>query len=223
MKTWAQFLQQYYQHLAPPGPLPHGIEWLYPQQHTEVNQTARRFFSRYFSDSGIRILMLGINPGRFGAGVTGVNFTAPRQLTQHCGIEHTFRDQSELSAEFIYEMIQAYGGPDPFYRDVFIGSVCPLGFVQGGKNLNYYDDKALLQTVEPFIVDSIRQVVDFRVHRKRCICIGGEKNFKHLSRWNEQQGWFAEIIPVPHPRFVMQYRRRQKQQFIDQYLQAITG
>ncbi|WP_165929509.1 uracil-DNA glycosylase family protein [Pseudocnuella soli] len=223
METWAKFLRQYYLQLQPPRPLPNGIEWLYPQQHAEVQETSRRFFDRYFADKGKRTLMLGINPGRFGAGVTGVNFTAPRQLTQICGIDHPFKNQSELSAEFIYDMIAAYGGPTHFHKDVFIGSVCPLGFVQGGKNLNYYDDKALLQTVEPFIIDSIQQLVDFRVHRKRCVCIGGEKNYKHLLRWNAQHQWFDEIVPVPHPRFVMQYRRRQKAEFIDQYLQAIAG
>lgn len=223
MNTWAHFLWQYYTTLQPPKPLPNGIEWLHPQSNPDVQETLRRFLGKYFNDDGHRILMLGINPGRFGAGITGVNFSAPRQLTDPCGIDHPFGKQSELSAEFIYEMIAAYGGPATFYRDVFIGSVCPLGFVQKGKNLNYYDDKDLLQAVAPFIIDSISKLANFRVHRHRCICIGGEKNYRHLASWNEQQGWFDEIIPVPHPRFVMQYRRRKKQEFIDQYLQAISS
>lgn len=223
MQTWAAFLWQYYTRLQPPNTLPNGITWLHPQGEPAVQETMQCFFRKYFDDTHTRILMLGINPGRFGAGVTGVNFSAPRQLTDPCGIEHPFGNQSELSAEFIYEMIAAYGGPEAFYRDVFIGSVCPLGFVQHGKNLNYYDDKALLAAVAPFITNSIAQLVNFRVHRHRCICIGGEKNYRHLAAWNQQHGWFTEIVPVPHPRFVMQYRRRQKQAFIDQYLQAITG
>jgi hypothetical protein len=223
MNTWAAFLWHYYTTLQPPQPLPKSVEWLHPQGNPDVQVTMRRFFEKFFADGNERTLMLGINPGRFGAGITGVNFSAPRQLTDPCGIEHPFGKQSELSAEFIYEMIAAYGGHEVFYRHIFIGSVCPLGFVQNGKNLNYYDDKELLSTVTPFITSSISSLVHFKVKRQRCICIGGEKNYRHLAAWNEQHGWFEEIIPVPHPRFIMQYRRRQKHEFIDQYLQALCS
>lgn len=223
MNNWADFLLHYYTTLTPPHPLPGGIGWLHPQQQLQVQETMRRFFQKFFSDDAPRTLMLGINPGRFGAGITGVNFTAGKQLTDPCGIEHPFGNQSELSAEFIYEVIAAYGGPHLFYQDVFIGSVCPLGLVQGGKNLNYYDDKALLQALGPFIQDSVTKLVHYQVHRNRCICIGGEKNYRHLSAWNATAGWFDEIIAVPHPRFIQQYRRRQKATYIDQYLKAIAG
>jgi hypothetical protein len=55
-----------------------------------------------------------------------------------------------------------------------------------------------------------------------CYAIGGEKNFKYLVSLNERFKWFEKIIPLAHPRFIMQYRRKQKQQFIQQYLQFIT-
>lgn len=213
---------QYYLGLKPVR-LPKGFSWLHPQPLPGVRAAMQCFFDTFFNDGQPRTLMLGINPGRHGAGVTGVNFTAARQLSQPCGIDHSFGNASELSAEFIYEMIAAYGGPAAFYRDVFIGSVCPLGFVQGGKNINYYDDKQLLQAVTPFILRSMRQLVSYRVNRQRCVCIGGEKNFKHLAQWNEQHGWFDEIVAVAHPRFIMQYRRKDKQHHIDQYLAALAG
>ena len=222
MTTWAQHLTQFYGSLTPPATLPHGIEWLHPQQSPGVMELASTFFQKFFNDNQPRTLLLGINPGRFGAGVTGVNFTAGKQLTQNCGIEHNLKPQSELSAEFIYEVIEAYGGPQAFYSRFFIGSVCPLGFVQGGKNINYYDDKSLLQAVEPFIVANLKKLVGFGVHRQVCICIGGEKNFKYLSKLNQQYHFFDQVVPVAHPRFILQYRRKQKDLFVDQYLQALT-
>ena len=179
------------------------------------------FLYKYFNDNSPRRILLGINPGRFGAGVTGINFTAPRQLKEFCGIDHEFKKQSELSAEFIYEMITAYGGTENFYSKFFIGSVCPLGFIKNGKNINYYDDRELLKTVEPFVIKSLKQLLDFNVDRKNCLVIGGEKNYKYLISLNERFGWFDEITPLPHPRFIMQYRRKQKLQFIQQYLQFI--
>ena len=181
----------------------------------------KRFLQKYFNDTRQRKLILGINPGRFGAGITGVNFTAPKQLKEECGIEHPFNKQSELSAEFIYAVINAYGGPAKFYKYFFIGSVCPLGFVKGGKNINYYDDKELQKAVEPFIVQSIEKQINFPVDASTCLCIGGERNFKYLSCLNEKYQWFQQIVPLPHPRFVMQYRRKQIPQFIQLYLDTL--
>ena len=222
MKTWAGHLLDLYGNLNPPKQLPNDIEWLYPQKDVTVMKIFEQFLHKYYKDNNPRRILLGINPGRFGAGVTGVNFTAPKQLKDYCGIDHEFKKQSELSAEFIYEMIIAYGGPEKFYSHFFIGSVCPLGFVKHGKNINYYDDKELLKIVEPFIINTLKRLLDFNVDRKICFAIGGEKNFKYLKFLNDRFQWFEKIIPLPHPRFIMQYRRKQKQLFIQQYLQFIT-
>ena len=221
MATWAQNLTQFYSNLHPPQKLTNGVEWLHPQQNREVMCLATAFFQKFYNDQAPRVLLLGINPGRFGAGLTGVNFTASKQLKEFCGIDHHLKTQSELSAEFMYEMIAAYGGVQKFYSRFFMGSVCPLGFVQNGKNINYYDDKELLQTVEPFIIENLKKLVDFGAQWQVCICIGGEKNFKYLSKLNAAHQFFEEIIPVAHPRFILQYRRKEKVTFIDQYLQAL--
>src|SRR5437868_878507 len=103
MKTWAEGLYRFYKKLDPPAVLPNGVEWLFPQQRKEVMAVVKSFLYKYYNDHQERTLFLGINPGRFGAGVTGVNFTAPKQLTQNLQLEHPFKMQSEISAEFIYD------------------------------------------------------------------------------------------------------------------------
>ena len=185
-------------------------------------EVVKSFLDKYYNDNKPRRLLFGINPGRFGAGVTGVNFTAPRQLKQFCKIEHPFKDQSELSAEFIYEMIMQYGGPEKFYGNYFITSVCPLGFIKNGKNINYYDDKELLATVEPFIIKAIEMQLKMNVDRDTCYSIGGEKNCRYLSKLNQEYNWFGKIIPLAHPRFIMQYRRKKKQEFVDAYINLLS-
>jgi hypothetical protein len=220
-KLWSTFISSFYSNLELRPALPNRIEWLFPQDDERVLKMVEAFAEKFYCDGKTRRLLLGINPGRFGAGVTGVNFTAPRQLKENLGMDHPFKDQSELSAEFVYAMISAYGGPEKFYSDYFIGSVCPLGFVKDGKNLNYYDDKALLETVEPFIVRNLQKLVAFKVQRDICFSIGEEKNYKYLLSLNKRFGWFERIEPLPHPRFIMQYRRRQVPQFIDQYLRSL--
>ena len=218
---FSEKLIKYYTQLKPPANLPKGIEVLFPQKDKQVIEIVAKFFKKYFSDNNSRSLMLGINPGRYGAGITGVNFTAPKQLKENCGIDHHFKTSSELSAEFIYEMILAYGGVNKFYQDWFIGAVCPLGFVKNGKNINYYDDKKLAEAISPFIIDCINKQVAMGFGTEKCICIGGEKNFKFLSGLNAEHKWFREIIPLPHPRFILQYRRKQKDKYIHQYLMAL--
>jgi hypothetical protein len=207
--------------MRPPSGLPAGIETLFPQKDHRVTEAVRAFFNKYFNDSRPRRLLLGINPGRFGAGITGINFTAPRQLKNDCGITHPFGESSELSAEFIYEMIGNYGGPEKFYGDYFISAVCPLGFIKNGININYYDEKSLQQAVAPFILEQLQKQLSFGFLTDHCICIGGEKNFKFLASLNKEHHFFETIIPLPHPRFILQYRRKQKEKYIQQYLEAL--
>ena len=87
--------------------------------------------------------------------------------------------------------------------------------------INYYDDKKLAEAVTPFIIDCINKQIKIGFNTEICLCIGGEKNFKFLSALNNEHKWFDQIIPLPHPRFILQYRRKQKDQFIHQYLSAL--
>ena len=222
-KNLASRLMGFYRELIPPEYLPDGIDVLHPQKDPAVLKMVEQFLHKYYSDTKYRRLMLGINPGRLGAGLTGINFTAPRQLSINCGIPQHLGNSSELSAEFIYEVIEKYGGPSAFYGNWFIGAVCPLGFLKNGNNLNYYDDKQLMTSLTPFIVQSIRQQLNFGFLTDYCICIGEGKNFKFLSSLNDQQQWFKKIIPVAHPRFIMQYKRIKKEYYVNQYLQKLGG
>ena len=221
MPVLAQQLIRFYKQLTPPG-LPKGFGILHPQPDAKVMNVVDLFFKKFYNDNTPRKLMLGINPGRFGAGITGVNFTAPRQLKENCGIDHTWGNSSELSAEFIYEMITQYGGPSKFYGDYFIGAVSPLGFIKDKKNINYYDDKKLQQAVTPFIIETIQSQLQMGFETATCICIGGEKNYKFLNKLNDQHGFFQTIVPLPHPRFIMQYRRKRKQEYIEEWLRSLS-
>ncbi|HZJ60853.1 MAG TPA: uracil-DNA glycosylase family protein [Chitinophagaceae bacterium] len=218
--AFAEMIINFYRSLEPP-PLPKGIEILFPQENKEVMKVVETFFCKFYNDTKPRHLIFGINPGRFGAGTTGINFTAPKQLKEFCGIDHSFKSQTELSAEFIYESIQAYGGVEKFYANYFITSVSPLGFLKNGLNLNYYDDKKLQTIATPFIINSIQKQISLGFKTDFCICIGGDKNLKFFSALNQEYEFFDEIVPLPHPRFIMQYRRKKKESYVHQYLLAL--
>lgn len=203
--------------------VPRGIEVLQPYADVEVQQACTCFYQRYFSDDHARYLLLGINPGRLGGGITGIPFTDPVQLKQSCGIDNPWKQQEELSARFIYEMIHELGGPAKFYSQFYISAVSPLGFVKEGKNLNYYDDPALLRRIEPFAVTCIRTQLSWGLMQDHCFCIGEGDNFRFLQHLNQQHGFFRELVPLPHPRYIMQYKLRQKADYIQLYKKRLSA
>jgi len=218
LNSFANDIIHFYKSIQPPAKLPKAVGVLYPQQDKGVIKIVEQFYKKFYSDNHQRTLIFGINPGRFGAGVTGINFTGPKQLKENCGIEHSLKMHSELSAEFIYEAIAKYGGVKKFYKDFFITAVSPLGYIKDGVNLNYYDDKKLQEAVTPFVVDCVEKQLKWNVNRAKCICIGGEKNYKYFLKLNEKYNWFGQIFPLPHPRFIMQYRRKTKENYLSEYL-----
>jgi len=197
------------------------------RENEQVLPLSSSFYRKYYSDNRSRHLILGINPGRFGAGVTGIPFTDTKRLKNPCGIDYSGKVTHEPSSVFVYEVIEAYGGPEAFYNDFYINSVFPLGFVvqdESGKekNYNYYDSKELTEAVYDFGVESLRKQLEMGVETDRCYCFGIGKNEKFIRALNEKYRFFGEIIALEHPRFVMQYKSRFKQEYIDKYLQAFS-
>ncbi|MCB0609142.1 MAG: DUF4918 family protein, partial [Lewinella sp.] len=55
------------------------------------------------------------------------------------------------------------------------------------------------------------------------VCLGEGQNYKYFTKINDEHGFFKTIVPLPHPRWVMQYRRRRMEEFKERYLIALTG
>lgn len=210
-------------------PLPPGIKIMNPFK--EMSQTmpiVEAFYRKFYDDNKTRRIILGINPGRFGAGLTGIPFTDTKRLVTECAINYTHKITHEPSSVFVYEVIRAYGGPEAFYKDFFIHSACPLGFVsidKNGrvKNYNYYDSKELLKAVKEYIIQNIKKLVSMNIHTDTCFCFGTGKNEKFLRELNEEHKFFKEIIPLEHPRYIMQYKSKSKDIYINKYLEAFKN
>jgi hypothetical protein len=217
MTTVGHQMVSFLSHLTLDVKLPRGVSAMNPYHDPYTLGLCAEFYRKFYHDNNERILLLGINPGRFGSGTTGISFTDPIKLENNCGIPNALPKKPELSADFIYMMIDAMGGPEAFYKRFLISAVSPLGFVKAGVNLNYYDIPALQKAVMPFIVKSIGQMLALGVSKARCFCIGEGKNFVFLDQLNKKHEWFGEVVPLPHPRFIMQYRRKKVSKYIDTY------
>ena len=203
--------------------LPAEVQIMNPFKDSATFNLCEKFYKKYYSDNNSRHLILGINPGRFGGGITGIPFTDPVRLQNICGIENNFQKKQELSSVFIYEMIQSFGGPEIFYNKFYISAISPLGFTKNNKNLNYYDDRQLENSIKNFVIDCIKQQLAFGINRKVAFCLGEGKNFVYLSRINNEMKFFEKVVALPHPRFIMQYKLKKKEEYIERYLREMVN
>jgi hypothetical protein len=210
------------------NPLPNGIRIMNPfKEYPKVLTITETFYKKFYDDNLERKIILGINPSRLGAGLTGIPFTDPKKLIAECAIPYEGKMAYEPSSTFIYEMIRAYGGVKSFYADFYINSPCPLGFTQideigNEKNYNYYDSPALFKAVEGFMIESIRKLIDIGIRTDICYCLGSGKNEKFINKLNNEHRFFDKIVPLEHPRFIMQYKSRDKQSYIEKYIRLLS-
>jgi len=219
--TFAKQILDFYSSLTKTPPLPKGVEAIYPFDNAQTIEVMQTFFNKYYNDSKPRTYLIGINPGRLGSGVTGIGFTDAYHLEKYCDIPNSFDKRVEISAAFMFEVIEAYGGVEKFYGDFFFTTVMPLGLLKAGKNYNYYDDKETQKSLEPFITQTLLAQMAMDAAKPHIICVGTGKNLKYLQTFNEKHHCFSSIDVVPHPRWVMQYRRKEKQKYIEVYVDAL--
>lgn len=212
------FLRQ----LSVTTPLPSGFSVLDVYSDAAVQQVLHEFCHRYYAGTKRRIGMWGINPGRFGAGTTGLPFTDPMRLKSQLGIDSLIVGRSELSAEFVSLVIEAYGGPLDFYRDVYLTGFSPLGYLKDTKNINFYDDAKFLAEITPEIRHWVAQQQKFSVIPDRCIVLGSGKLKKFVESDIRTQLGFKEIEYLEHPRYIMQYKRPHVSEYVAKYVKVIS-
>lgn len=219
--TFAEKAIHYYNQLQTPTGLAPGVSAMNPYADPVVQAIVAQFYTKFYADTQPRVYMLGINPGRFGAGVTGLSFTTPQNLARYCGIPNNLPPTPELSSRFIYRVIEVFGGVEAFYGRFFLSSLYPLALVKDGKNYNFYDDKLTTNTLWPVMIEGIRTQQTFGCDRRVAICLG-RKNEGFFNKLNDEHSFFDRIVAVDHPRYILQYKSKFLEQYLDTYLQVLT-
>ena len=221
--SFRDILSEFYSKLGIPSDIPEDVEVLNPYTSKKTCVLIEQFFNKYYSDQKGRILLIGINPGRFGGGLTGIGFTDPINLEDKCDIENDLEKKNELSSIFMYAMIEEYGGPRKFFSKYLFTSVSPLGFIRDGKNVNYYDIPGLKNSLEKFMVESLVQQINLGGSRELAYSIGMGENIKYLKYLNKKYQLFKQINALPHPRWIMQYRRKKMREFVKTYVKTLNS
>lgn len=202
--------------------IPDNIEVMLPMKDLQIQKINELFYNKYYNDNEKRIFLIGINPGRFGGGVTGIPFTDPIHLEEVLKIRNPLLKRHELSSKFIYSVIKGIGGPDIFFKKCYLTAVSPLGFILNGKNINYYDSKKLSEKFKIQFTYWLKKQISFGAYTEIAFSLGRGKNFDFLQSLNKEHRLFKQILALPHPRWVMQYRYPERSKFVDIYLEKLN-
>jgi hypothetical protein len=201
--------------------LPDSVGTINPYANKTTSEFTNIFLTKFFNDNNPRVFLFGINPGRFGGGLTGISFTDPVALSDYCHIPNTLGTKKELSSEFVYSVINEFGGSDKFYKRFFLTAIYPLALVKDGKNYNYYDNNLIFDKLKESIAYSIKSQAGFGAEKSVVISLG-KKNGDYLTRFNHELKLFRHIEILEHPRYIMQYKRKSIRKYIADYLNILN-
>ena len=224
--TFGERVIDFNRHLRYDEALPEGFAVLNPYvDNPETMEVMRAFYGRFYNDNATRRFIIGNNPIKNGAGVTGVPFTDTKRLESACGIVMHSAHTHEVSSVFLYEMIAAYGGVAAFYKDFYINSPFPLAIVRRGSdgnwlNANYYDDNALFASVRAYMIETLRKHIALGLDTTK-VYVLGKKNADFIQKLNKEAQLFGQMVVLEHPRYIQQYKSKEKELYIDKYITAL--
>lgn len=199
----------------------------YSDNKEQIKLITNKFYNKYYDDNNKRRLILGSNPARRATAVTGIPFEDAAHLQQETGIFIDNFYVNKSSSNFLYDVITEYGGCEKFYSEFYMNFVFPLGIAKinpnnSESNCNYYEIKQFETKLYDYIIKSIKEILSFNIDTSICYCIGSGKNYEFLLKINKEYGFFKKIIPLEHPRFIMQYNSKNKDLYLEKYLDALT-
>ena len=227
-KTFGDKVIDFNRHLEYSDKLPKDFKVINPYlDNPETIDVMQQFYNKFYNDTNQRKFIVGINPSRHGAGVTGVPFTDTKRLESVCGIKMHSAHTHEISSVFIYDFINEFGGVKDFYNQFYINSPFPLAIVRKTKenkwlNANYYDDSKLFEMVKYFMITSLKKHISMGLDISNVFVLG-KKNATFIQKLNKEAKLFNTLKVLEHPRYIQQYKSKEKQLYIDKYILTLNN
>ena len=118
-----------------------GITILQGYRNNKTN--IEKFYDYFYKDKYPKIVLCGINPGRYGAGKTGIpfiDFETLKNIFRTIFGESDIIPESERSAQFIKNVIERFeGGYINFFQKVYLTNYSFIGFIKENRNYNYFE------------------------------------------------------------------------------------
>lgn len=193
----------------------------------QINEITKKFYNKFYNDNNSRRLIIGSSPARRGTSVTGIPYEDANHLQNITGIHIDNFYINKSSSNFLYDVMDKYGGSKKFYSKFYMNFICPLGIVKINSksnkvNCNYYENKKIQKILYSFMIESLKKQIEFGIDTSIVYCIGSGENYKFLTKLNNKYHFFETIIPLEHPRYIMQYDSKHKSEYIKKYLNALN-
>jgi len=171
-----------------------------------------KFDNYYINKNKPKIVLCGLNPGRLGAGLTGIPFIDFNSLSQM--LPNIERFDKENSANFIFKIIQRFGF-EYFYEKFYITNISKYGYykIGSGKNINYPDLPIQVQDwlYEKFIDEMKSLNPDVIIPLSESV----ENSLKKLKSQGSLPYQIGERLN--HPSWVMTYKKKEMDIWLDKY------
>lgn len=196
-----------------------GIEILSEFRKNKNNIEA--FYDKYVVPNNPKIVICGINPGRLGAGKTGVPFIDFTSLAKL--IEGIDREDSEASAKFFYSIIDHFG-KEKFYSNIYVTNISWLGFStksKPAKNVNYYN---LPEDVKEVLFDNFIEEINLVEPTHILSCSNEVTNvLKKLKEQGKLKSSIDISIKLNHPYYcsIKTNTEREFKKYIDTLVNLI--
>ena len=199
-----------------------------PYKQERIIKIVEVFYNKYFDDNHNSYLILGASPARRGTSATGIPFEDEEHIYKLTGESINNFYINKNSSNFLYDVMENYGGIDKFYSDFFLEFVCPLGIVNINNknnevNVNYYENRKLQSYLNDFIKKSLDELIKIGINREVCYCIGSGENYQYLLKLNEENHYFKRIVALEHPRYIMQYNKDKTAFYMNKYLNELNN
>jgi hypothetical protein len=211
---------EFYKNFEKPDGLPKNVVIHNPFEDAARREAIEAFYEKFFADTQVRVHILGINPSKLTSTSTGVNYTDGFALASYCGIDNQFSKSRELTSDFFYRVVQAMGGAGQFYERIFAWAMMPLSITNNGNYTNYYD---LIENigVEEIVRKNISWISKLPSTGKAVI-LGSGENMKYFQSLEGSPFGYNEVIYLPHPRWILQYNRKNIDKYLKMYIDALS-
>lgn len=153
-----------------------------------------KFFVKYYGKLLPDCVICGINPGKNGAGKTGIPFIDFATLSKLLpGVENF---NVEPTATFFYDIISAFGA-DNFFNKFYVTNFSSVGYIKNDKNFNYYDGlpDELVKLIEKNFLS------EMEIIKPKIIVSLGEDVHNRIKRLFPTDN--VKKIRLPHPLYII--------------------
>ena len=80
----------------------------------------------------------------------------------------------------------------------------------------------MFEAVKDFMIDSLKKHIGLGLDTSEVFVLG-KKNADFIRKLNQEANLFERLTVLEHPRYIQQYKSKEKQLYIDKYLLAFNS